>query len=279
MSKCDYARLRDRALLQISGNDAEKLLQGIVTCDVEELKTGTANFGALLTPQGKVLFDFFLIRTTNGFLIDIDASLAEDFVKRLNFYKLRADVTIENAADELEVYAIWNGEPDDIDGIEAIDPRLSAMGSRLYGQHAPEGNESDYNAHRIELGIPEGGKDYEYGKVFPHEVLMDQFGGIDFAKGCYVGQEVVSRMQHRGKIRTRMLGVRSDENLPAFGTEIRAAGKPAGNMGSSSGQAGLALLRMDRVHSAMDKDETIVAGDHALTVKIPEFVNFGWPQD
>ncbi len=279
MSKCDYARLHDRALLQITGNDAEKLLQGIVTCEVESLETGAAHFGALLTPQGKVLFDFFLIRTADGFLIDIDASLAEDFTKRLNFYKLRADVTIENADGDMGVYAVWNGEPGNVDGIELVDPRLSAMGSRLYGPHSPDGNESDYNAHRIELGIPEGGKDFEYGKVFPHEVLMDQFGGIDFAKGCYVGQEVVSRMQHRGKIRTRTLAIGAEENLPAFGTEIRAAGKPAGSMGSSSGHAGLALLRLDRVKTAMDDGEEIIAGDTKLTATIPDFASFGWPQE
>ncbi|MGI9402591.1 MAG: YgfZ/GcvT domain-containing protein [Rhizobiaceae bacterium] len=279
MSECKYAYLRDRTLLQVTGSDAGKLLQGILTCEVEGLAAGQASFGALLTPQGKILFDFFLIRRSEGYLIDLDGALETDFVKRLNFYKLRADVAIENAGSEIEVYAVWSGSPGDVDGIVVTDPRNSSMGHRVYGQCPSDISEGDYQAHRIAVAMPEGGKDFEYGKVFPHEVLMDQFGGVDFVKGCYVGQEVVSRMQHRGKIRTRILRVESTQYLPPFGTEIRAGQKPAGTMGSSAGQTGLALMRLDRVKDAREDGEAITADGQQIETSIPDYANFGWPQD
>ncbi|MCB1456886.1 MAG: folate-binding protein, partial [Nitratireductor sp.] len=125
----------------------------------------------------------------------------------------------------------------------------------------------------------QGGQDYVYGDVFPHEVLMDQFGGVDFAKGCYVGQEVVSRMQHRGTARNRIIKVSADVPLPSFNTDILAGGKPAGTMGSSSGTHGLAMLRLDRIARAMAKGEMVTAGSLAIKPEIQEWAKFTWPQE
>jgi len=280
MSVCIHAHLADRSLLRITGEDAAKLLQGIVTCEVESLDAGQAAFGALLSPQGKVLFDFFLIRTDEGYLADIDASMAADFARRIDFYKLRAKVSIEPEDPSITVHAVWGDNPGATDGIKTADPRLASMGLRIYCRlpELPELEEGDYHAHRIATGIPQGGQDFSYGDVFPHEALMDQFGGVDFTKGCYVGQEVVSRMQHRGNVRTRILIVEADSDLASSGTEITAGGKRMGTMGSSSGRTGLALLRIDRIKDAMDKGEPIRAGNQIITARIPGFANFGWPK-
>ena len=248
-----FAKLDTRSLVNVTGEDAEKFLQALITCDVDHLSPGEGNFGALLTPQGKILFDFFIIRTEAGFLVDVASALRDEFVKRLSFYKLRAKVVVA-PADDLSVFAVWDGIP--ADGMAIADPRLPEMGYRLYGPQKPE-----------------GGTDYAYGDAFPHEALMDQFGGVDFAKGCYVGQEVVSRMQHRGTARKRVIVVEGD--LPAPGTEIEAGGKTAGTMGSSNGAAGLAMLRLDRV---LDAGHALQAGGKTLTAKLQPWVKFGWPE-
>ena len=279
MTTCKFASLADRTLLRISGPDAPRLLQGILTCDVEALAIGEAAFGALLTPQGKVLFDFFLIRSTDSHLADIDASLAGDFKKRLEFYRLRAKVAIEPMDVRTGIHAAWDGDPGIVDGIKVIDPRSPAMGLRLYCRRPPTVEPGNYHEHRISVGMPQGGLDFVYGDVFPHEVLMDQFGGVDFAKGCYVGQEVVSRMQHRGTARNRMLIVEAAQTLPPFGTEILAGGKTAGSMGSSAGRRGLALVRIDRIKHALDAGEPILAGSLPVRPRIPDFASFDWPRD
>ncbi len=271
------APLAGCALASITGPDATHFLQNLVTCEVEALVPGSAAFGALLTPQGKVLFDFFLVQREDGFLADVNSELAGDFIRRLGFYKLRAKVTIEPGPAGLGVHAVWGGEPSAINGIVVADPRLPALGWRVYAISAPAHAAGDYAAHRISVGMPEGGLDYAYGDAFPHEALMDQFGGVDFKKGCYVGQEVVSRMQHRGTARSRVVMVTA-ERLPAPGTEVVADGKPCGVMGSSAGGKGLALLRLDRVKDALDKGGAVMAGGEKISVSIQPWAKFGWPQ-
>ena len=278
MNHVSFAALTDRVLVRVSGDDAAHFLQGLVTCDVEHLQAGQAAFGALLSPQGKVLFDFFVIGSIEGYLIDIAASLEEDFIRRLTFYKLRAKVEIGPMDKRTSVHAAWGGDPGIVDGICVPDPRLPAMGQRLYCRHSPEGETGNYHAHRIAIGMPQGGQDYVYGDVFPHEVLMDQFGGVDFAKGCYVGQEVVSRMQHRGTARSRIIKVSADAPLPSFSTDILAGGKTAGTMGSSHGKTGLAMVRLDRVAKAMAQGEMVTAGSLAITPQLQDWVKFTWPQ-
>jgi folate-binding protein YgfZ len=271
-----YAPLADRALATVEGPDAEKFLQGIVTCDVAGVAAGEARFGGLLSPQGKILFDFFLVRTKRGFLCDVATAARDDFVRRLGLYKLRAAVAIGAEVPDLAVYASWNGGVDQCDGIAVADPRLPALGQRLYCRGKPQGEAGDYDAHRIALGMPEGGKDFRFGECFPHEALMDVNGGISFAKGCYVGQEVVSRVRHRATARSRFVMVAADGPLPAPGVEILAQGAPAGRMGGSAGNRGLALLRLDRAAAAAKAGVGLVAGTLAIRAEIPAWAGFSW---
>ena len=267
-----FAHLADRSLIEISGDEAEIFLDNILTCKVIGLANNEASFGALLTPQGKILFDFFLIKTSTGYLFDIASNLSSDFIKRLTFYRLRAKVTIEPKLD-LKVFAIWDSETP-TSNLCIKDPRLDAMGLRDYSGQLPTGEEIDYKAHRINNGIPQGNHDFEYGNAYPHEVLMDQFGGVDFKKGCYVGQEVVSRMQHRGTAKKRIVMITANNNLPDNGTAITADGKPAGTLGSVSDNHALAMLRLDRVAKA----QSVLAGETEIKVTLPTWVNFEMPE-
>ena len=177
--------VHDRDVLQVNGADAETFLDSLITCQVVGLNEGDTRFGALLTPQGKIMFDFFLIKAAEGLLIDIDAILASEFQKRLIFYRLRAKVDIETRSD-LHLSAV-GPEPDENATISIQDPRHPHLGWRNYGNANMSSISDGWLKKRIELGIPQGGFDFDYGDAYPHETLMDQFGGIDFKKGCYVG--------------------------------------------------------------------------------------------
>ena len=288
MSNPRFCQLEDRALVRIGGEAAQPFLQGLVTCNIDELETGEAEFGALLTPQGKILFDFFILRIADGFIADIDASMASDFIKRMMFYRLRAKVEIEAVDDGRGVYAIFSSGPLDpapwsAAGLAVRDPRLPEMGIRAYLPSSPDGAEEapveDYEAMRIGLGVPQGGRDFTYGDAFPHDVLMDRIAGVDFAKGCYVGQEVVSRMQHRGTARKRTILVRtaSGEELPQPGTEVLAGGKTVGTLTSVAGNRGLAMIRLDRAAPIVAASETILAGSTAIVLSLQEWSKLEWP--
>ncbi|MCJ2136233.1 folate-binding protein YgfZ [Methylobacterium sp. J-026] len=273
------ALLPDRALVTVTGPDAAALLQGVLTCNVETLQPAEARLGALLAPQGKILFDFLVSRIPDGFRFDLPVDRAADLAKRLTLYRLRAQAVI--AADPTVAVAVaWDGaapaaaEP-------VADSRHPDLGARLYaaaGAFSADAAEADYHAHRIALGIPEGGRDYAFGDAFPHEALMDQLGGVDFRKGCYVGQEVVSRMQHRGTARTRILAAAYPDGVPAPGTEITAGGKVLGTTGSVAGPRGLALVRIDRLGDARDAGETPRAGEHPVRLERPAYATFPMPE-
>ena len=251
----------DRACLHVGGADAEHFLQNLVTCDIEGLSGLT--FGALLTPQGKVLFDFFVSRIEGGFRLETRAEAADALLQRLTFYRLRAAVTLERT-DETVGWSADRGLPD---------PRTGRMGGRLY--HEPGGDVDGYHERRVALGVPEAGHDFAYGDVFPHDVLMDEFeapGAGVARKGCYVGQEVVSRVHHRGTARRRFMRVAADRPLPPEGTSVTINGREAGRLGTVRGRQGLALLRIDRVNETGAE-----ANGVALTVERPAFATFGWP--
>lgn len=272
------ALLPDRVLVTVVGPDATTLLQGVLTCNVETLQPGEARLGALLTPQGKILFDFLVSRIPDGFRLDVQADKAADLAKRLTLYRLRAQATI--AADPtVAVAAVWAGAVPP--AAEAVaDSRAADLGARLYaaaGALSTDATEADYHAHRIALGVPEGGRDYTFGDAFPHEALMDQLGGVDFRKGCYVGQEVVSRMQHRGTARTRILAAAYPDTAPQPGTEITAGGKGLGTTGSAAGTRGLALVRIDRLGDALAAGETPRAGERPVTLERPAYATFAMP--
>ncbi len=230
------AHLVDRGVVRVSGLDAKAFLDNLVTCDLEKVTPETARLGALLTPQGKILFDFILFEAPadmgGGYYLDVLTVHAAELVKRLGFYKLRAKVAIEDFSGSLAVIAGWDSpKPADETGLVSTDPRLAALGWRaiVAADDVPEfatGTAAAYHARRIGLGVPEGGRDFLFGDAFPHEALMDQLYGVDFDKGCYVGQEVVSRMEHRGTARTRIVPAIYEGGFAAdIGVEILAGEK------------------------------------------------------
>jgi hypothetical protein len=281
------AFLRDRGVVRVSGEDARNFLNGLVTTDLTELKPGAGRFGALLTPQGKIIIDFLITEAPSGhgggFLIDAPRALSQALADKLGFYKLRAKVAVENLSEGLGVLAAWDGEPAMKPDMSFADPRHAALGWRIL---VPEEltqkvadligadlvDSSAYEAHRIATGVPRGGLDFMYGDAFPHETNMDRLNGVDFDKGCYVGQEVVSRMQHRGTARTRTVKVVLDGPSPEVGATILAGDKPVGTMGSTAGENGLALIRTDRVADALDAGLPLTAGGLALRLAEPEIV-------
>jgi len=284
MSHCQATFLLDRAVLRVAGAEAHKLLQGVITNDLDKAKDGAAIHAGLLTPQGKILFDFFLVAEGDGFLIEAAKDKVAELVKRLGFYKLRAQVEIAEAP-EFTVAVAWGGAPDVPEGaLDFADPRLPEMGTRVLlpagadiaALGCAETREGDYHAMRIKLGVPEGGRDYAFGDTFPHEALFDQLNGVDFKKGCFVGQEVVARMQHRGTTRKRVVPVEGDAPLKS-GAEIDAAGLPVGPIGSVAGAFGLALLRLDRAEEAAAQGKTLTADGVTITLHRPAFAQFDVP--
>jgi folate-binding protein YgfZ len=275
------AHLEDRTLLTVSGDEAEHFLQNLITADLSTLKDGEVRSAALLSPQGKILFDFLVSRAGEGtFRLECRADVADDFMRRLMLYRLRAKVGIAREA-AVPVAVIWESEnlsPDERQGL--ADSRFGGTVLRRYDQPLPEADTGaeDWNSYRIASGIAESGADYALGDAFPHDVLLDQVGGVGFQKGCYVGQEVVSRMQHRGTARRRVLIVRGEAPLPAPGAEITAGGRVAGTLGSVSGHDGLAIVRIDRVKDALDRGDPIKAGDVPIGLTIPEWAKFTYPQ-
>ena len=287
------AHLPDRGAILVSGEDAFGFLQGLVTGNVETLEPGGARLAALLTPQGKILFDFLMIDARksadalpgiDGYLLDCARGIMPDLIKRLGFYKLRAKVQVAEAANvdgPLAVIASWGTDALPLPGALTVhDGRHPGLGERQYVRvsdaRLATASAAAYATHRIGLGIPEGGKDFAFGEAFPHDVDMDQLGGVDFAKGCYIGQEVVSRMEHRGTARRRIV-IAHGAPLPATGTAILAGEIPIGSLGSTAGDSGLALIRLDRAKEAMDAGRPITAGGTAISLTVPDWARFGWP--
>lgn len=269
--------LTDRTLIRASGPEASKFLHGVITCNVQTMAKGDSRYGALLTPQGKIISDFlFYAEGDDVFLFDAPAERAEDLLKRLVFHRLRAKVAFEKVED-LAVAAVF-GEAEALpDGALYADPRFPALGRRLIlPKAAAEALSSDlsaYEAHRIALGIPKGGADFTYGDTFPHEADMDQLGGVDFKKGCYVGQEVVSRMEHRSTPRNRLVEVVFSAPL-AVGQEIVAGDKAVGQLTSVADGLGIATVRLDRITDARAEGVPITAGAVEVEVRKPEWASF-----
>ncbi|BCH25872.1 CAF17-like 4Fe-4S cluster assembly/insertion protein YgfZ [Mesorhizobium sp. L-8-3] len=280
-------QLDDRALVLVTDDDAETLLQNIITTDISSLKTGEVKPGALLAPQGKILFDFLVSRVDTGFRLDCRADVADDLVKRLTLYRLRAKAKI-NKQDQALVAVSWGDDsrssPSDSassrNESSLLDTRFPEVDvSRHYGKTAGGSDRAEWDALRAAHGIAESGADYELGDAFPHDVLLDQTGGVGLAKGCYVGQEVVSRMQHRGTARRRVLIATGPAALPAPGTEILANGRPLGALGTVAGRTGLAIVRIDRVKDAMAAGNPITADGLELELAIPSWAKFTFPAD
>jgi tRNA-modifying protein YgfZ len=289
------ALLPDRGVVKIGGADARKYLNGLVTADLAKVAPGRPAFAALLSPQGKIIADFILVEVApadgGGFLLDCARAVAATLTAQFNRYKLRASVMVEDLSATLGVMAIWDHGPGVATpsiGLAYRDPRLAELGLRCMlapqradaarasaGAAAATGN--DYEAHRIALGVPSGGIDFAYGDAFPHEADMDQLNGVDFNKGCFVGQEVVSRIEHRGTARTRIVPVRFEGTAPPAGTAITAAGKAVGTVGSTADGRALAALRLDRIEEALTDGSALMAGTIALHPIKPTWARFRFP--
>lgn len=281
------AFLPDRGVIKVAGEDARNFLNGLITTDLDKLKPGLGRFGALLTPQGKIIVDFLITEAPaghgGGFLIDCPKALADGLATKLKFYKLRAKVTVDNLSNDLGVLAAWDGQLAAQPDLAFADPRNAELGTRIL---IPENlkqklsdligaelvDAADYEAHRIALGVPRGGLDFTYSDAFPHETNMDRLAGVDFDKGCYVGQEVVSRMQHRGTARTRSVKVLLEDSSPEAGVSVMAGDKSVGTMGSSAQGKGIALVRIDRVADALDAGQPLTAGGLAVRLAEPDVV-------
>jgi folate-binding protein YgfZ len=269
-------RRPERAVVFVAGADAPEFLQGLLTCDVRPLGAGQASYAALLQPQGKILFDFFLLNVGERYVIDCSAEQKPDLLKRLSFYKLRAKVEIGEAGDhEIGVASQRAGL-----GSSFEDPRTPLIGWRVIAPAGtlPAGDGSAYRFARIALGIADTDEDIGSGKLFPHEANLDQLGGVSFTKGCFIGQEVVSRMQHRGTARSRILPVQIPGGSPPKGTEIKAGNAVIGTVLSSAGEDALALIRLDRLKDALEEGRPLLTEERTVHVRKPDWARFDVPQ-
>jgi len=254
-------------------------LQDLVTANMADLKPGQAVHSALLTPQGKILFDFFILAIEDGVLLDCAAENAASLVQRLTMYRLRRALSIDRA-DDLAVAAAW-GDADLSslsDGHVFPDPRNAAMGSRVIAPQSVIASISSqpheaYVEHRFKLGISDAAE-IGSGELFPHEACYDQFSSVDFSKGCYVGQEVVSRMQHRGTARSRLVPVDASSALPSPGAKVMADDRQVGTLLGARGSNGLALIRLDRAAKAARAGTVLSVDGQQITMHKPAWARW-----
>ncbi|MEQ1710140.1 MAG: folate-binding protein [Hyphomicrobium sp.] len=288
MTTPKIALLPDRGVVSITGDDAAKLLQGVITNDMSAFETGAVAIHAgLLSAQGKIQHEFFVVKAGGGFLLETARERAGDLTKRLMLYKLRAKAEIKDVSSAHTVAVVWGGNNAGTRAWQAPaapaeshrnvlwfrDPRNPDLGLRLIlttatdwvvGQAGDAAPSDAYHAHRIALGVPEGGRDYALGDAFPHEADFDLYHGVSFTKGCFVGQEVVARMEHKSVVRKRVVRLHGAGLAP--GAEVKLGEVVIGTVGSVAGADGLALLRLDRVAEALDAGQTLTAGSQPVAV-------------
>jgi folate-binding protein YgfZ len=239
------APLPERALIRVEGPDWRPFLHNLLTNDVEGLEVGRLRFAALLTPQGRLLHDALVLAGETGALLDTAATGGEALLKRLTLYRLRAKVILETVPGP--VHAAWGEDPGPG---WAPDPRLPELGWRsLYCGGPTTATADDYDLHRLQLGVPDPARDAAE-STYPIEANFDLLHGIDFKKGCFIGQETTSRMKRRGAIKTRMLPLLFDGPPPPVGAEVLAGDLRAGEVRSGREGRAMALLRLDRIGGA-----------------------------
>ncbi|KAF0230397.1 MAG: folate-binding protein [Beijerinckiaceae bacterium] len=281
-------RLEERALIAVAGADANHFLGNLLTADIAGLTPGSGRLAALLTPQGKIIADMLVFDASDDeplYLIDVARAFAEELARKLTQYRLRAAVSIDLLPTETAIVACLDAPA--ITGEDFYtfpDPRDSALGQRLYGPaeairaataHLRQGEPATYHARRIALGIPEGGRDYLTVDTFPHEANLDQLGAVDFRKGCYIGQEIVSRMEHRGTARTRALCVRFLNGFGVLsGAEIIAGEKILGKIGECVGDRSIGFIRLDRLEEAAVAGEVVSSGGVPIAIEKPHYARF-----
>ncbi len=304
--------LAGRRVVALTGEGVREWLQGLLTCDMERVRQERAAYGALLTPQGKVRADFLVVEAPDGsgFWVDMPADGAADFTRQMALYRLRRKIEI-TVLEKVVVRVLWRSCTDnDVDdeislagsvaaggvGVLFADPRLSALGIRWLAPAdalwPPDGigdvtpaSVAAWTAHRLRLGVPEVSSDFMPLDMFPHDIAMDDLGGIDFKKGCYVGQEVVSRMHHRGTARRRPVKISSVAPLPGPGAGVDAGGKKIGVIGNTvalaatSGSIGLAVVRLDRLNTTHNANAPITVDGIPVSVEIPLWATFACTSD
>ncbi len=281
----DICTLPSRALFRLTGSDAAEWLQGLITNDMAHLETEGALYAALLSPQGKILFDFLVYQAADSFLIDCEASALEPLMKRLSMYRMRSDVVL---AAEPSLGVISSCTPLDT-GLPFVelavrDPRLEKLGHRMVGDAAlmrkefeSQGyrvdDESVYRDYLLTLGVPNGAADFAPGKAYPLESNFEELNGVSFTKGCFIGQEVVARMKHKAVLKKRTLPFTTGGGTPAPGSAVRAGDAKAGEILSSSGSAGLALVRLEEWRQAEAAELPLEADAVRLNVEVPDWLN------
>jgi folate-binding protein YgfZ len=293
--------LSDRGLLAVGGGDRLPFLQGLISNDIDKVGPERAIYAALLTPQGKVVHDFFALAEPGGarLLLDCERGRIADLERRLAVYRLRADVTLEDASEIHAVVALIGegaaeaaglppqaGRAVALDGgVVFVDPRLAAAGARavLPGHGAVEildalgfagAEPDDYDRWRLGHGLPDGSRDILVEKSLALECGFDELNGVDYDKGCYVGQELTARTHHRGKVRKRLVPVRIEGEPPAPGAPVLLGDKNAGEMRSAREGRGIALLRTERVAEAAQAGAFFTAGAARLTAEKPDWAVF-----
>jgi hypothetical protein len=294
-----YVILAERGLIALRGEDARGLLQGVISTDIERVTPASASYGALLTPQGKYLFDFVILQLGDALVLDTERARVDDLMRRLLMYRLRAKVEIADRSDELEVAAVLGADlAARLDlpaqpgaaralsgGVVMIDPRLAQLGGRAV---LPRGHSAAvladlgfpplppavYERARLALGIPDGSRDLVVDRSTLLESGFEELHGVDFKKGCFVGQELTARMRYRGLVRKRLMPVAFNGPPPAPGTPIRLDGKDAGEMRSSQDGHGIALLRLEQVARAAEVGVPLLADATEVVPRKPDWARF-----
>ena len=284
-----YLALTDRAVIRIAGDDARRFLQELISNDIEKLGPATAIHAALLTPQGKYLHDFFVFEHAAAIHFDCETERRDDLIRRLKRYRLRAKIDIEEN-DALNSFALTGDCVHEMagpfaDGIVYVDPRLAKLGARAAlpdgGAAALEADRfepmsrDDYERLRIGQGVPDGSRDLVVDKALLLESGFEELAGVDFEKGCYVGQEVTARMKHRGLVRKRLLPVEIDGPAPTPGTVVLRGETAVGEMRSSIKGQGLALLRLEDAELATASEVPLRAGDARIHPLMPDWMRIG----
>ncbi len=300
MGNRNYVLLEDRATLAIAGADNRVFLQGLISNDVNRVDAGRAVYAAFLTAQGRYLHDFFVIAMGEDLLLDCEAARCADLARRLRMYKLRSRVSLEERGADLVVAALIGdgvaealGLPGDDPGAAAafaggvayLDPRLAAAGARAVLPRAGAAKSleeagfvavgaENYDRHRIALGLADGSRDMEIGRSILLECGFDELHGVDWSKGCFLGQELTARTKYRGLIRKRLLPVTVDGPLPAPRTPIMQGDREVGEVRSATGSTALAMLRLEVLDAAGADTEPLRADQALLTPIKPAWANF-----
>jgi len=286
-----YIPLPDRGLIKIEGPDARDYLQGLVSQDMERVTAETAVYSAFLSPQGRFLFDFFVFEMAGVLMLDCEGPRRSDLFKRLSMYKLRSDVELSDVTDDFRIYGVLDtlnftkrGECAPFgDGVAYVDPRMHTMGCRvvLPGNNTSALDEAGliaadtatYEHRRIELGLADGSRDMKVDRALLLENGFEELDGVDFSKGCFMGQELTARTRYRGLVKKRLLPVKIDGVAPENGAVFELDGREAGEMRTSSENMGLALVRLDTLQDGV----RYTSPKATLTPIVPDWVVFQNP--